>query len=300
MTNKALIRIISIAALAAFALPGAAFAQELTGVLVGTVKDQQGAVIAGAVVRVQSTALIGGPRVATTDEKGRLRFAELPIGDYAVTVEAPGFKSHLEQGIRIGTGTTIERNVVLKLADVADSVVVRGSGSRIDARDPGVSARFVREDLNLFPSRRFGPFDLIRLAPGVSPTSPAGGVINGVSIFGSGTNENRWATDGTDQTCPCSGEARSELGTDFLQEVQIRSVGASAEFGNAQGGFINVITRQGGDVFRYDGSYYGQAAALTSGPVRMEIPGSGGQTSTFQRVKYRDFTATAGGPAWRN
>ena len=167
-------------------------------------------------------------------------------------------------------------------------------------RDPGIGARFDRDDLNAFPTRRFSMIDPIRAAPGVSPTSPASGSINSVSIFGSGTNENTFQIDGTNFTCPCSGEARSEPGVDFIQEVQIRSVGASAEFGNAQGGIINVITRQGGDLFRYDASYYGQWAALTSAPVRRAYPGPNQQTSTYERVKYRDLTANAGGPAWRN
>ena len=78
--------LILVAALAACALPGAALAQELTGVLIGTVKDAQGAVVAGASVRIESTALIGGPRVAKTNAKGQLRFVELPVGDYVMTV----------------------------------------------------------------------------------------------------------------------------------------------------------------------------------------------------------------------
>jgi hypothetical protein len=44
-------------------------------------------------------------------------------------------------------------------------------------------------------------------------------------------------------------EARSEPGVDFIQEVQVQGVGASAEFGNMQGAVINVITRQGATVF---------------------------------------------------
>ena len=62
--------------------------------LIGTVKDAQGAVIAGAAVRVESTALIGGRADTKTDEKGQLRFAALPIGDYTLTVESPGFKAY--------------------------------------------------------------------------------------------------------------------------------------------------------------------------------------------------------------
>ena len=66
--------------------------------LIGTVKDAQGAVIAGAAVRVESTALIGGRADTKTNEKGQLRFAALPIGDYTVTVESPGFKASSRAG----------------------------------------------------------------------------------------------------------------------------------------------------------------------------------------------------------
>ena len=55
---------------------------------------------------------------------------------------------------------------------------------------------------------------------------------------------------------------------DFIQEVQVESVGASAEFGGVQGAVINVVTRQGSEKFLDDGSYYGQPAGLTSQPTR--------------------------------
>ena len=54
--------------------------------------------------------------------------------------------------------------------------------------------------------------------PGVSATSPGSMTTNSVSVFGSGTNENAFLIDGTNFTCPCSGEARSEPGVDFIQE----------------------------------------------------------------------------------
>jgi hypothetical protein len=63
-------------------LPWLAEAQELTGALVGTVKDAQGAVLPGAVVRITSSALIGGPDTVTTNERGQLRFPVLPPGAY--------------------------------------------------------------------------------------------------------------------------------------------------------------------------------------------------------------------------
>ena len=121
-----------------------------------------------------------------------------------------------------------------------------------------------------------------------------------MSAFGSGTNENQFLIDGTNFTCPCSGVARAEPGVDFIQEVQVQSVGASAEFGSMQGAVINVITRQGSERFLYDGSYYGQPAGLTSQPVRRPVPGSGGLQSGYERDRYRDLTTNLGGPAIRD
>src|SRR6478609_1043011 len=62
-------------------LPRAAVAQGPTGSLIGTVRDEQGGVLSGAIVRVGSPALIGGPATQTTNQKGQLRFAALPPGN---------------------------------------------------------------------------------------------------------------------------------------------------------------------------------------------------------------------------
>jgi hypothetical protein len=69
------------AAVAAWALPGVVFAQELTGALIGSVKDAQGAAIPGAAVRAASPSLIGGSAITTTNERGQWRLAALPVGD---------------------------------------------------------------------------------------------------------------------------------------------------------------------------------------------------------------------------
>ena len=281
-------------------VPRMAAAQGLTGALIGTVKDDQGGVLPGAVVHVSSPALIGGVVTLTTNEKGQLRFPALPPGPYVLDIELQGFTTYHEGGISIGAGTTIERTAVLKLAGLAESVAVEGAGSRIDARDPGFGTRFGPEDLKAIPTRRSSMFDSIRAAPGVSPTSPSSGTATTVSAFGSGTNENQFLIDGTNFTCPCNGIARSEPGVDFIQEIQVQSVGASAEFGNVQGAVINVVTRQGSERFLYDASYYGQTAGLTSQTVRLPVLGAGPLTSGYERARYRDFTTNLGGPVARD
>lgn len=280
--------------------PAFGVAQETTGTLIGGVRDAQGAPLAGATVRVRSKALIGGEQTVATNEKGQLRLPALPPGLYVFDVEASGFEPYHEADIRIGVGATIEVNVVLMLEGIEESVVVEGASSRIEARSSGFETRFGPEDLRAIPVRRFSMFDFIRATPGVSPTSPGSMTTNSVSAFGSGTNENAFLLDGTNFTCPCSGEARSEPGVDFIQEVHVQSVGASAEFGNIQGAVINVVTRQGSDRLLYDASYYGQTASTTSQPVRLPIQGSSQAASGYERVRYRDGSMNLGGPVLRD
>ena len=123
-------------------------------------------------------------------------------------------------------------------------------------------------------------FDFIRAAPGVSPTSPSSGVATTISAFGSGTNENQFLIDGMNTTCPCSGVARTEPGVDFIHEVQVHAVGASAEFGNMQGAVINVVTKQGGERFLV------RRVVLRTG-VRAHEPAGQPQVSRLRRTAKR-------------
>ena len=280
-------------------LPHVTYAQVLTGVLVGTVKDEQAGVLSGARVSVSSPALIAGPLVTETSARGQFRFAVLPPGIYTIDVELSRFAPYHESDIHIGAGATLERTAVLKIAGVAESVAVEGAGSRIEARGSGIEMRFGPEYLRRIPSRRFSMFDSIRAAPGVSPTSPSSGTVNTVAAFGSGGNENLFLIDGTNFTCPCAGVSRAEPSADIIQEVQVQSVGISAEYGNIQGTVFNVVTRQGSNRFLYDASYYGQTAALTAQPVLLPVSG-GASSSGYQRTRYRDFTTNLGGPVRRN
>lgn len=275
-------------------------AQDLTGTLIGTVRDAGGGVLQSAEVRVSSPALIGGDSSRTSDERGQFRFPALPVGSYVLDVRLAGFAAHHEPGLRIGAGTTLDRPVVLSLAGVEASVVVEGgAGSTLDARRSGLASRVPPEFLRAIPTRR-GVFDSLKATPGISQTAQAGGAINLVSAFGSGVNENSFLIDGTNFSATSNGVARAEPGVDFIQEIQVQSVGATAEYGNAQGAVVNIITRQGGDRFLYDASYFAQAAGLTSQPVRLPCDGCARAASGYERARYRDFTTTLGGPALRD
>ncbi len=291
----------SLALLIAFVLlPAGVRAQQITGTLVGTVQDSQGGVLVGAVVRVASPALIGATLQTLSSDRGQWRFPVLTPGNYVLTVEmSPHFAAHREEGIRIGPGETQERAVVLELAGTQESVIVEGGGA--SARRTGLEARFTSDYVDTMPTRRYSMFDLIRSAPGVSPTSPASGSVNTLSVFGSGVNENTFLIDGTNFTCPCQGVSRAEPIVDVIQEVQVQTMGASVEYGNLQGGVINVVTKAGGANFSSETSYYGQPAGLTAQPVVLAVKQPSTQSASgYERSKYQDLTATFGGPVVRD
>ena len=234
-----------------------------------------------------------------TNEKGQLRFQALPPGLYALEIRMDGFTPYRDDevvGRRRGDHRTFRR---LTVAGMTVAVEVEG-GSRIEARGSGFETRFGADYIKDIPGRRFSMFDLIKVAPGVSPTSVGSGTSNTVSALGSGVNENAFLLDGTNFTCPCSGGAVAEPGIDVIQEVQVQTVGASAEFGNIQGAVFNVVTRQGGNAFQYDASYYWQGAGLTGQPVVLPVQSGTQPESGYERAGYRDFTTNLGGPVVRD
>jgi len=281
-------------------LPTATGAQTLTGSLVGTVRDSQGGALPGAVVRVVSAALMGSEQSTTSNDRGEWRFPLLPPGRYALNVDLPPrFAHYLNEPVSVGAGETVDVSVVLQLTGIAESVTVT-QDLAINPRNSGLDIRFNSDYIRTIPTRRFSMFDLIRSAPGVSPTSPSSGTVNTVSVFGSGVNENAFLIDGTNFTCPCQGVSRAEPIVDVIAEVDVLTMGASVEYGNVQGGVINVVTKQGSAQLAAETSYYAQSAALTAQPVVISVTRGTQPSSGYERVRYRDFTTSVGGPINRD
>jgi len=121
-----------------------------------------------------------------------------------------------------------------------------------------------------------------------------------VSVFGSAVNENMFLIDGTNFTCPCQGVSRSEPIVDVIQELHVQSMGASVEYGNVQGGVINVVTKQGGPRLAAETSYYTQPSVFTAQPVVLPVSRGTRPSSGYERVRYRDLSTSLGGPVKRN
>ncbi len=77
--------------------------------------------------------------------------------------------------------------------------------------------------------------------------------------LGSSATDNSYLLDGTDFTAPLTGAAWPWPNTDAIEEIEVLSLGAPAEYGNLQGAVFNVVTRQGSNTYHGDANFYYQS-----------------------------------------
>ena len=269
-----------------------AYPQRLTGAIRGVIRDTSGASIPGATVEVRSEALIGGPRATVSGDDGQYRFPALPPGDYQLTVSLAGFQTVQRSGLRVVVGGTVNEDVTLELAAVEEVVTVLATNPVVDTTSSSESTNYTQEFIENTPVARYSFFDLVNAAPGAAATRYNEPVRT--AFFGSNTNENSYQLDGTDLTAPLTGAAWPYPSPDVIEEMEILSLGAPAEYGNMQGAVINVVTKSGGNELHGDFNAFFQWQDLTASntkdqqdPIFREFP--------YHRAEFRDLTAQLGG-----
>jgi hypothetical protein len=266
-----------------------AHAQRTTGSIVGTVTDDTGAVVPGVTVVLQGEAIVGTQDVVS-NERGFYRFAALPPGMYTLTFTMAGFSKLRREGLRVSVGATHEENVSLRLGQAkGEEVTVTGEGAVVDTQTNQVSTNYDKDWVRNAPIPRFTFFDLINAAPGVN--SSATGSSRSTSL-GSGTTDNAYMLDGTDFTAPLTGAAWPWPNTDAIEEIEVLSLGATAEYGNVLGAVFNVVTRQGSNAFHGDANFYFQDQGLTGRNTTDEQDDG----LPYNRDKYNDATFQLSGP----
>jgi hypothetical protein len=269
-----------------------AAAQRTTGAIMGTVADESGAVLQGVTVTLQSVAVPGSPSTTTT-ETGTYRFPALPPGVYDLTFNLSGFRPVQMTGIVVSVGNTAEMRVVLKVSQLTETITVSGETPVINTSTAQVNTTMNRQWVENAPVQRNSLYDFINAAPGVSQANSAS---DRSTTFGSATNENVYQLDGNELTAPNTGAPWTQLNVDTIQEVEILSLGAPAEFGNLAGAVFNLVGRQGGNAFHGDVNYFFQHQKLTSRNTTDDDDAG----FPFHRDKYADFTGQLGGPIMKD
>ena len=250
------------------ALTGAAFAQETSGTLTGRLVDTQGLAVPGATVTVTGPQ---GSRSFVTDEQGRFSAPFLTPGTYDVRAELQGFKAVDVRGISVSIGQTTEINVKMEVGGLTETVEVVSSAAIVDTTSTTVGTTLTSEMLQRVPvGRRFS--DTLYLAPGVSSSGSAGRA--NPSMSGGSGLDNQYVVDGVNVTNQGYGALGSysivfgSLGNatpfDFIKEVQVKTGGYEAEFGQSMGGVVNVVTKSGSNDLRGSAFGYAQPEALSA------------------------------------
>jgi hypothetical protein len=286
-------------ALVLFAMP--LLAQETTGQITGRILDNQGLPVPGATVTVAGPQ---GTKTIASDADGRFSVPFLTPGLYSVRAELQGFKTFEQKDIRVVLGQTVEIPIAMQLGGVTEVVNVNGAAPVIDTTSTTAGAVLSSELLENVPvGRRLA--DALYLAPGVSSSSTAGHMNPSVS-GGSGL-DNLYVIDGVNVTSTGYGGLGSysttfgSLGNatpfDFIQEVQVKTAGYDAQFGQSIGGVVNVVTKSGSNDFKGSGFAYSRPQALESPWTQVQTPN--GTVQTLGSHTY-DGGAEIGGPVIPN
>ena len=280
---------------------GIAAAQETTGTISGRIVDAQGLAIPGATVTVTGPQ---GTKTVVTDSTGRFVAPYLTPGVYSIKAELQGFKSAEKKDIAVRLGQTADIPITMEVGGLTETVEVTGTTAVIDTSTTTVGANLDTAQLNQLPvGRTFA--QALYMTPGVSSSGSAGQA--NPSISGGTGLENQYVVDGANVTNTGYGGLGSyslvfgSLGNatpyDFIKEIQVKTGGYEAEFGQATGGVVNVVTKSGTNELR--GSLFGYSQPDVLQGAFKQYQSSNGSVNT-QATTVNDAGIEGGLPILKN
>jgi hypothetical protein len=238
-------------------------AQDLANI-VGTVTDASGAVIPDVQVTVANPER-GLVRRVASDSAGEYQAPRVPIGNYTITVEKPGFEKIVRSGITLQVGETLRVDLQLKVGSATQEVEVNANVAHVETENGAISDVVTGSqvsELNL-NARSFS--NLALLVPGaasvgtgydptsIGPNAPAAIAFNGLPV-----NVQNWEIDGTNNIDQGSGSGSMMVypSIDSIAEFRVSTANYSAEYPKSGGAQIEIVTKSGtkdfhGDLFEF-------------------------------------------------
>jgi hypothetical protein len=220
--------------------------QNIYGSLTGAVTDDSGAVIPGVSVTATHVGT-GVSRSAVTDERGNYRIPLLPIGQYSLAAELPGFKKEVRSGITLQVDQTGREDFRLSIGNVSDVVEVTAGAPLVASETSSVgnvidSTKVVELPLN---GRDFK--NLALLVPNAMPTGQGTTHASrgGFNVAGSRETSNNFLLDGIDNNDPTVNLFTVKPSIEIVQEFKVQTNSYTAESGRYSGGQINIMTKSG-------------------------------------------------------
>jgi hypothetical protein len=238
---------------ALFAMSSLALAQRDLGTVTGTITDASGAAVPNAKITIREDAT-GVSYDTVSNETGNFTRPALTPGTYTVSASAAGFQKSQESNVIVTPGEPVAVNLALKIGNASETVEVTASAPLLQTESPSISQNLTSAQVSELPlgGQRTFTF-LARLSPAVVPAengardSLGGGFsANGVRSTGennfllNGVDNNVNVIDFINQTSFVIGPSVEAIG-----DMQIITNGASAEYGRAAGGIVDLTLKSG-------------------------------------------------------
>jgi hypothetical protein len=238
------------------------YAQTATGTLQGVVTDSSQAHVVGARVMATETST-NLSRVEVSDSAGSFEFRALPIGNYTITVAAPGFAQVVIKSVALEVAETKSVEVTLKPASTSQTVEVASATPLLEITDSSLSSVINQSRVATLPLNGRNVLQLTAYAAGImtatkgTATERQGNYGPGFTVGGQRDNTNEVLVDGVEISgMELNNYPLAIPSLDDIQEFNAQTSNYNAEFGGNSGAFINIATKRGtnklhGTLFEY-------------------------------------------------
>ncbi|HEX5430318.1 MAG TPA: TonB-dependent receptor [Bryobacteraceae bacterium] len=265
-----------------------------TAQISGTVKDQTGAVVAGATVTATQTDT-GLKRAVMTDAAGSYVLPNLPVGAYRLEVEAQGFRTYVQTGIVLQVADNSVINPALTVGQVSNNIQVEAAAPAIETRDTAVSEVMDSTRVVQLPLNGRQVTDLIVLSGAATVSSTNSFVRNypsvNISVAGGLHNGLTYLLDGASHNDPINGLNLPLPFPDALQEFKLETSSLSAQYGQHSAGAVNAVTKSGTNEFHGDLFEFFRNGDLNALNFFAVVP---------DQLKRNQFGGTLGGPIMKD
>ena len=282
---------------------GAAFGQQTTADIVGTVSDSTGAIVPNAQVVVENIDT-HVQRKAETTSSGDFVVNLLNPGHYSVTVTAPGFSKFEVANLTLTAGDRARADASLKTGAADETVTVEAVTSALQTDSSVLSSSIVAQAVQDIPLNGRNYVNLAQVLPGStegSPNSLVGGgqpddrrQSSAVSVNGQAEVFNNFLIDGMDNNERLIGTQAVRPSIDAIDEIRIQTNAYTAEVGRTGGGVISIITKSGTDQF------HGTAYEFFRNDILNASAYAFGAQIRKPELRQNQFGGSIGGPILRN
>ena len=267
MSNKHLRTIVAVGSLlltfVVLANPPALDAQAVSiASVTGRVTDEQGALVAGAQIKMTAVDT-GAIYNAATNSDGIYTIPSLPIGAYTLESTVPGFQMYVQSGILLRVNDHVQINVTMKVGAVTERVEVNANAGLVQTQENTISQVVDQQRIVDLPLNGRDPTQLITISgasinhsDGTNTGSKSFFSSQSISIAGSAGDETNYLLDGGDNNDSFTNVNMPFPFPDALAEFSVETSTLPARNGLHPGGVVNAVTKSGsnrwhGDLFEF-------------------------------------------------